>query len=377
MPGGGGGNSKTVTTQELSPEQKKLIGMVIPAAEDYLKNPPKLWQGSTIPKLNAQQQAAQKSLLAAGKTVGNVGAYGVGQLAGTGSSASKLAQSGLGSILADYNQGNKTRDMFTSGKLLDVNSNPALKGAITAATRPIMQNLTRSALPQVRSDFIGGNSFGSSRQGIAEGLAMGGAADAMKDATTGVVNNAYNQGLGATLSALNAQTGAASAGVGQGYYAGMNALQQLPGMAQLAYAPAQTQSAVGQQNFGLQQARLGEQKQQYTTQQMMPFLQAQDVASLAMGLGGGSAVTNAQTPQNWGSTLGGLGMFAMALPGLMAMSDRRLKSDIEFQGVDTNGVRWYEFTIGGVRKLGVMADEVDPSIVVNIGGYYAVDYSQL
>ena len=181
---------------------------------------------------------------------------------------------------------------------------------------------------------------------------MQGAQQAGADATSSIVNNAYNQGLAATGQALNSQLGAASAGVGQGYGAGasagglgaqlaglgtqgmssgantganlynfgnntgLGALGHLPGLAQMAYAPGMAQGAVGNQLFQLQGAKLGEASNRYTTAQMLPFLQAQDVAGLAMGMGGGSAVTQASQPQNWGSTLMGLGSLGMLGYGL-------------------------------------------------------------
>jgi hypothetical protein len=81
--------------------------------------------------------------------------------------------------------------------------------------------------------------------------------------------------------------------------------------------------------------------------------------------------------------LGGtLGSAAMKYgPGLMMMSDRRLKSDIERIGTTVHGLPFYEYTIFGERQRGVMADEVRevmPEAVVRLpNGYDAVNYSLL
>lgn len=80
-----------------------------------------------------------------------------------------------------------------------------------------------------------------------------------------------------------------------------------------------------------------------------------------------------------GGTLGGAAM-KYGLP-MMAMSDRRLKSDIERIGTTVYGLPLYEYTIFGERQRGVMADEVRevmPEAVIRLpNGYDAVNYSML
>lgn len=78
-------------------------------------------------------------------------------------------------------------------------------------------------------------------------------------------------------------------------------------------------------------------------------------------------------------TLGGAAM--KYGPGLMAMSDRRLKSDIERIGTTVYGLPLYEYTIFGERQRGVMADEVrevmPEAVIRQPNGYDAVNYSLL
>ncbi len=78
---------------------------------------------------------------------------------------------------------------------LDVNNNPHLQGTIDAATRPIMQQLTEAILPQITSEAVATGNLGSSRQGIAEGIAGRGALDAIGDVTAEIGSAAYGQGL--------------------------------------------------------------------------------------------------------------------------------------------------------------------------------------
>ncbi len=62
--GSGGGESRTVTTQELSPEQQELLSLVIPEARRFVTNPPQQFPGSTVAPFTPNQLAAQQGALA-------------------------------------------------------------------------------------------------------------------------------------------------------------------------------------------------------------------------------------------------------------------------------------------------------------------------
>lgn len=78
-------------------------------------------------------------------------------------------------------------------------------------------------------------------------------------------------------------------------------------------------------------------------------------------------------------TLGAAGM--KYGPTWMAMSDRRLKSDIVATGATFAGLPVYEYTIFGRRERGVMADEVErvmpEAVVLHPSGFKMVDYGRL
>lgn len=79
---------------------------------------------------------------------------------------------------------------------------------------------------------------------------------------------------------------------------------------------------------------------------------------------------------------GTLGTAAMKYgPGLMAMSDRRLKSNIAPTGQTLRGLPIYEYTIFGRRERGVMADEVErvmpEAVAMHPSGFKMVDYGML
>lgn len=88
---------------------------------------------------------------------------------------------------------------------------------------------------------------------------------------------------------------------------------------------------------------------------------------------------NAQQAAN-SSFMGGLMGLGGQLGAAYIMSDRRLKSNIEF--VETrNGINWYDYDIFGQRVRGVMADEIEqiiPDAVIDNGsGYKMVDYARI
>lgn len=76
------------------------------------------------------------------------------------------------------------------------------------------------------------------------------------------------------------------------------------------------------------------------------------------------------------SALGGAGA-----AGITKFSDRRLKRNIVHVGQSPGGLNIYDYTIGGVRERGVMADEVlrvNPAAVsFSIDGYFMVNYGLL
>jgi hypothetical protein len=417
-----GGTSSTVTTQELSPEQRELIEIAMPNIKAYANQDLELFPGSTIvgptdTQLGARQEIlntaggavkdlSQQSLGVAKEFATTGGAAGMGG-AGNLLQAGQMGTAGLGGLLADYASGNSGRRFLESGALLDPATNPVLGMQTSAALRPITQRMTEEVLPGIRSDFVGGNMFGSSRQGIAEGRAIDSYMQEAGDIATELQMNNFNQGLGAMLSSLNAGRSAGQAAVGAGLGAGGEGSGQLlgaateglslsPSLAQLSFLPGLTQEAVGAMGQREQQALLSEQADRFTTEQMLPFMQAQDIAQLAFGMPGGTASSISQQnpafspmqtglglmmslPMLFGGGGGGMGLGA-GLLGLLGGSDRRLKKNIRKIG-ETNGVNIYSFDYltneDGTDWIGVMSDEVPHAIVGQINGYDFVDYGRI
>lgn len=243
--GGGGGSQPTsttsTTTQELAPQQKQLLDLVIPTATEFINNPPQLFPGSAIQGFTPLQREAQQGAVDVGRgSVPEIGARG-----------------------AQANQ------FLTSGAVLDPRTNPGLRGAIEAAISPLSRQFTSTVLPNIRNEAVSAGGFGGSRQGIAEGLASQGFLDAAGNAAANVVNPAFQAGLSAFTQ-----------GIGN-----TDSLQraQLLGPSVIG--------GVGEQQRLLGQQQLSEEAQRFLSEQVIPFSVAQDVAALAFGVGGGSSTT--------------------------------------------------------------------------------------
>jgi hypothetical protein len=187
-----------------------------------------------------------------------------------------------------------------SSNFLNPDTNPAVQGAISAATRPIYQNLTEQALPAIRGEAVTTGNFGGNRQGIAEGLASRGASQAAGDTGSKLAEAAYENNVNAQLKAMGL----------------------LPTVQSAQVAPAITTSGVGDVRQNLAQAQLGEQVQNFNWDQMAPFLQSKEIMSLLQGLPGGATVSTGNTPQAnpalqaLGGAASGAALGSALLPGV-------------------------------------------------------------
>ena len=235
------------TTQMLSPEQRELMSLAMPGVTQFAASVPQRYQGSTVAGFDPAQSAGQAGAL---------------QSAGT---QTGLARGGAGTTL----------DWLSPGAL-DITNQPGLQGNIAAATRPITQALTEQALPAIRDSAERSGNFGSSRQGIAEGLASGRASSAIGDATSNLVSKAYQTNVDAQLKALGL----------------------LPSTINSQVTGDLTTSNVGDVRQGMSQSLLNQQVGNFNYDQMAPFLQSKEIMSLLTGLPGGSTQTVASQPQS-------------------------------------------------------------------------------
>lgn len=268
----GGGSSpptttSTTTTQNMSPEQRQLYSLVIPKAEDFISKPLQLFPGSTVAGFDPLQIAGQQMAV----------------------------NSAMGVIPGQVSRANDASS-FLMGPALFPESNPALQAATQAAIRPVVQNFEQSVLPNVRGGAVAAGGYGGSRQGIAEGLAGQELVRKSGDIASTMAAQAYSQGLDAMTRTLGMQ----------------------PQLAQMSLLPGTAVEAVGSSRRALQQAQIAEQASRFMQEQMMPFLQAQQVAALAQGVPGGSVTSQgtAQQVQSPGTSplqylMSGLALAAM------------------------------------------------------------------
>lgn len=252
--GGAPKNTTQTTKVELSPEQKKILQTAMPYIEQYGKNPLEQYGGSQISPFDPlQTQGQEMALNAAGQQQ---------QTADQASAASKF-------LLSD---------------VLSPDSNPYLKQYIDAATRPINEQLTQGTLPSIRGEANTSGQFGSSRQGIAEGLAAQGASRAVGDTTANIATTAYGQGLDA-----------------QG-----RALALAPQTQAMQAQSAITTSGVGDVRRNMDQARLTEEITRFYNEQMLPYIQGSQLAGLVGAIPGGGSTTTASGASS-NPLMGGLG----------------------------------------------------------------------
>lgn len=269
-----GGGSTTTVQQQLAPEQQDILSLIMPTLSQYA-NPatqPAPYPGPTLAGLTPAQLAGQQSVLNAAQ--GPVAAS-------TGSALSGL-------------------DFMTSGSVLDPNRNPGLAGAVQAATQPITTAYQTSVLPSIRGEAQDSGMYGTTRHGVAEGLASDAYLRNVANATANVVNPAYQSGLEAMT----------------------RSLAFAPSVLQSGYGPGEAMSAVGGQQQAQQQAEINAAINQYIQENYLPLMLAREIAGMAFGLPIGGTVTQSSgggtSPlmSGLGGAASGAGLGSMIFPGI-------------------------------------------------------------
>ena len=147
------------------------------AANLYNNNTPQYYTGQTQAGFTPDQLTAQQ---------------------GIRDFATQGAPSIMNPALSAYQQG-------TSANMLDVANNPYVNDMAQAAADRAMAGV-QDNLASIRGGAIMSGGYGGGRQGIAEGNAIAGAADAANQAAAQIYGNAYSQGLRNQLGTLG-QTG--------------------------------------------------------------------------------------------------------------------------------------------------------------------------
>ena len=221
------------------------------------------------------------------------------------------------------------------------NQNQYLDQSIDSGLNKITQNLQRNIMPSINLGAAMNGTSGGSRQGIAQGIAMGDANQQATDFVGDMYSDNFQNTMNNNLNANNQMIGL----TGQRNDAMNGAMVSAPQLSNMG--------------FDNQYGNLNN----YA-----------NIIGRPTVLGGGSTSSSSDGIM---SSFGGANS---AAGGLMTMlSDRRLKENIVQIGKTTGGTNLYRYNYKWSPDLhiGVMADEVDSSITVDVGGYKAVDYSKV
>lgn len=154
-----------------------------------------------------------------------------------------------------------------SGKYMDPNSNPYLKGAVQASIDPVYKMLTRNILPSLQDKSISQGAYGGSGYGVAQGLATSDFDQQALDMASKIYAGNYAQERGYQMQA-------------PGLFGAAN---------QLALQPAQLLDQAGSQEQSWNQAADDSALQRYNINQAAPWSGLGEFAQILNG-GGFSSV---------------------------------------------------------------------------------------
>jgi len=312
----GGGSSHTTTTQELSPQQQQLFDLILPTITNSIgPNGVQSYDGSRVAGFTDAQVQGQNSAIDVANN------FLPGYISSLTDSNRNLQNTGIGGggdalsqILGAYDSGSAGRNFVNSPDILSPDSNPYLQATADAAIRPVQESLMQKVLPSIRSSAGAAGQPGSSRQGIAEGLAIKGFTDKAGDISSDIFSKGYGQGLNTLARSVGTTTNAASSAGNNLLGAGTRALFDAPNLANLSFMPSRVLSGVGGQQQQMNQSILSDQVDAFMSRQMLPLMLAQNIGNLAFGMPAG---TTKSTGTGGSSGLEGIGTTLAAVAEIL------------------------------------------------------------
>ena len=171
----------------------------------------------------------------------------------------------------------------------DVANNQYVSGMADTITNRLNRNYTENLNPAIQHGAIGAGQMGSSRHGVAQGIAARGTQEALGDALSGLYGNAYSEGL------TQQARGMATAGQT------MN----------LGLSPANVVEGAGAYNRGQQELALQEEMARHNFEQQQPYDQVNWMNSIYSGVPWGSTATSTGGGGGGGGLTGALGGAAL------------------------------------------------------------------
>jgi len=296
----------------LSEAAAAYMGMPMPYAPGFSRIAgftPAQYEGWATQLGGAQNAigAARQHQALAGNMYGQMTSGGPGSLiggAGTSFDQNLFQQLGGGASPLEYTP------------IMNFFNNPYVDQMVQGAAGDVTQNYRRNIAPGIGTAALGTGNYGSSRQGIAEGIAQSDLNRQIGDISSGIRGQAYAQGLGAygqdratTLSSQLQNRGQAIGAAQQSaaqnaanWGQALSGAQTLQGIAMSPYQYqqqfGQLQGNIGAQQQALNQARLGEAGQDYMQNIQAPWQHLGNYAGLVtrmpLGQFGNTNVQNAQ-----------------------------------------------------------------------------------
>ncbi len=244
-------------TVKLGPQQQQIADIAFPFAQQYASSDISL-PAPNIIGFNANEIEGQNAALAAAR----------------------------GGMTDQVQNAAATNNFLMNTAMQGPESNPWLSRAADVITQKGNQNLLESVLPSLRSGSVVTGGFyggGNTRQGIAQGQAVGRTAQASQDAITNLYNDAWKTGLATSGAAVDRSGTVAS-----------NLLK-----------PGSTIAGVGAQQRDMDQAQADAASQYAWLQQQLPFIRAQQLYGLLGSMPGGSGVSTVTGSQPQSGGIGG------------------------------------------------------------------------
>jgi hypothetical protein len=218
-----------------------------------------------------------------------------------------------------YNRlfGNGTAEAYARNFLLNsaVNptNNPALQAGINSAQYNLTQNYRNNVIPSISSGMTANNMYGSSRQGVAEGIAAQSYLDQLKNIAGSLTNEGYKEGLGAMAQGFGTASGADIGSMQTGIDGRARVMSAMPGVLQSSYMPEQLVEGIRTQELGWRQKWLDTWQQQYYNNLLYPVQAGQALMNLAWPATGSTVTSGAkgnQAMQTAGAVTAGIGAIA-------------------------------------------------------------------
>ncbi len=202
---------------------------------------------------------------------------------------------GAGEGISDFTQGSLLPAMGTylDPGFMSPESNPWMQDYIGAATRPVTEQFTEQVLPGLRGRdrMTGATDYGSTRSGVAEGIATRGYLDTIGDISSRMWGDLYGTNVGAQ----------------------QNAMRMSPMLASMMSMPASMYGSAGDIKQRQAQAEIGGERERYEYGRDTETEDLMRIISLASGMpyGTTTGVQEGQGPLSGiigtGLMLGGLG----------------------------------------------------------------------